>query len=738
MIVFGSRFEHKAIPLCYYLGSESMNVRDVTIDGMSLSQSAESGALAQLATFLLGGVDANQPLDDTTRETILHYAGRGGYDVLVKFLLDNGASVNVQDSSGQTPLMWACQRGNIKAAEVLLAHGADMNITCNYGKSCYYYAAHSPMLLYTLIHTGKSSLSKDHIEQQGILHYCCSKPGARFAALFLLEELGADPNYKDKNGTTALHIAATTGDLDLLKALVGKGADPDIVDDNGVVPASQKQCPSHLRAFLNSYKTAVSSTNRSRNGVNKEGLAIPNYSNWSRIKGTEVKHCLLAFLLPNIIIMIGTQLPTVLGILSMLITGVIFGIASNFAMMQKSRSMIVVGWVTGAFCFSTIPMYCIVFPAYLKANPESKLVILFSFVTLLLFINYFYAAFTDPGCVQSTLVHRRGAYEAMNSATKQEYDYTAMVRKPNRSKHCSKTGQCVYRFDHYCLWIGNTVGGGNHRAFVWFCIFLFFSHAIVSYITIYYYIYLAPAGAAPSFTIHEYLEKFCRVFDFIFGPVTTVVTFYLIIYNALLFMFGSVVLGSQLWFILRNVTSNEVWFADRYKWMMKLGTRAYSYYDLGPWKNLLFFFWTGDLCKEEYDLPPLSPYLNKNMDIYAGFQKQFHNANVMQTAETNVLYPQTYLSDQGVAVSRQTNAVTQLPYEKQQELSAVQVIFSQLIQGRDPQCPDEIPESRRGGVMKQAQDMTVIYKQKMKDLQAQQQAEAAVSTLASAVFSKTD
>jgi hypothetical protein len=47
------------------------------------------------------------------------------------------------------------------------------------------------------------------------------------------------------------------------------------------------------------------------------------------------------------------------------------------------------------------------------------------------------------------------------------------------------------------------------------------------------------------------------------------------------------------------VTSNEVWFADRYSWMFVLGTRAYSMYDQGMGKNLVDFFWSGNLTVED-------------------------------------------------------------------------------------------------------------------------------------------
>ena len=45
--------------------------------------------------------------------------------------------------------------------------------------------------------------------------------------------------------------------------------------------------------------------------------------------------------------------------------------------------------------------------------------------------------------------------------------------KPPRSHHCSVTRQCVLKMDHYCVWVGNTVGLLNYKMFVLFLFWAF-------------------------------------------------------------------------------------------------------------------------------------------------------------------------------------------------------------------------------------------------------------------------
>ena len=37
-----------------------------------------------------------------------------------------------------------------------------------------------------------------------------------------------------------------------------------------------------------------------------------------------------------------------------------------------------------------------------------------------------------------------------------------------RSKYCAQTGFVIARMDHYCVWLNNSVGFGNHRTFMIF------------------------------------------------------------------------------------------------------------------------------------------------------------------------------------------------------------------------------------------------------------------------------
>ena len=61
----------------------------------------------------------------------------------------------------------------------------------------------------------------------------------------LLGRPGADPGLRQEDGATALHIAAASGDLDIVRLLVAHGADLSAGDRNGDTPAMIARSAGH-------------------------------------------------------------------------------------------------------------------------------------------------------------------------------------------------------------------------------------------------------------------------------------------------------------------------------------------------------------------------------------------------------------------------------------------------------------------------------------------------------------
>ncbi len=95
-------------------------------------------------------------------------------------------------------------------------------------------------------------------------------------------------------------------------------------------------------------------------------------------------------------------------------------------------------------------------------------------------ISYFKAWLSNPGAVkafknekdQRTMICNYLAethhLEKINLLTHFRLCETCFCIRDFRTKHCRVSGVCVHDFDHYCPWIGNAVGRGNHRSFMAF------------------------------------------------------------------------------------------------------------------------------------------------------------------------------------------------------------------------------------------------------------------------------
>jgi uncharacterized protein len=174
-------------------------------------------------TLLQAGADPNASL--SAGQTILMAAARTGSAAVVKTLLAHGAQVNVREQVlGETPLIWAAVENHDAVIKVLVEHGADVN-----GRS------NSPK--FPLPEYGDGKSGRLTVLPRGSwtpLMYAARQNAT--PAVRALADARADLNLTDPDGTTALVIAVINAHYDLAEVLLEKGANPDIGDVAGMTP----------------------------------------------------------------------------------------------------------------------------------------------------------------------------------------------------------------------------------------------------------------------------------------------------------------------------------------------------------------------------------------------------------------------------------------------------------------------------------------------------------------------
>ncbi|MBA8667985.1 ankyrin repeat domain-containing protein [Holosporaceae bacterium 'Namur'] len=207
--------------------------------------------------------------------------------ILLKYLIESGADINIQDQDNNTPLILAAIEGNIKIVNLLLKKGANTDIKNTQMNTALHYAS-----INGNIPLGLASCCGHHVIVRMLLKKCTTPDWCRvreyFIFLYVISEgyievfkallehepnlcnakveeeratalmlalasenielvkillqYNPDLNIQTTTGETALHLAVELGNLEIVEMLVRKGANIYITNKDGISPLLYARC----------------------------------------------------------------------------------------------------------------------------------------------------------------------------------------------------------------------------------------------------------------------------------------------------------------------------------------------------------------------------------------------------------------------------------------------------------------------------------------------------------------
>ncbi|KAF6251506.1 DHHC palmitoyltransferase-domain-containing protein [Scenedesmus sp. NREL 46B-D3] len=147
--------------------------------------------------------------------------------------------------------------------------------------------------------------------------------------------------------------------------------------------------------------------------------------------------------------------------------------------------------IVGFTWYAVVPGYygplMLVGPAG-RAFGSTVLVVVFSILCIMLSWCYLAAVLVDPGQVppgwhpfpddavaarELELMQYADYYIDRRDPRRPRFCKRCKAWKPERSHHCSVSGHCVLKMDHYCIWVVNCVGLLNYKFFLQFLAYTF-------------------------------------------------------------------------------------------------------------------------------------------------------------------------------------------------------------------------------------------------------------------------
>lgn len=381
------------------------------------------GIKNQVVTILESNKEFATKLDDKGFSCVHWAAKRGDVDML-ETLHSFGAPLSIPTTSDAQmyPIHWAASDGKIAAIRFFMEKHQDINVQDGNGCTPIAVAAqHNHILCIVFLQKNGADLLlcdkngdnplhwaayKGHVELMGFLSYC------------LKHSIENVDNY----GQTALHLAALRGNYDVVEYLViDCHADVTKKDRNGQTPFDLSITKEKLKVeiFLRRklYPSAI-----------------------SFLRSIEPRRFFNGRMLPMVVF--GSNEKEI----SAWPWRVVF--SSNFV-----GTVLTLGFIMH------------------ESLPDLYLLHLFNTMFQALWWFFFMMCLVkSPGAVRNDNNEYENAIDVIGNVQNEQniplVCHSCRVRRPLRSKHCKIQRRCIDKFDHFCPFVGNTVGRDNYKYFI--------------------------------------------------------------------------------------------------------------------------------------------------------------------------------------------------------------------------------------------------------------------------------
>jgi ankyrin repeat protein len=224
---------------------------DIHADHDAAIFAAAGQAEPEIVKLLLSnGAPVNARNQERDNNTVLMEAASGSSVETMQLLLAAGADVKAVNEKGENALMKAVTldhryqpQQRLPMIELLLAKGADINAADKSGRTPLLYSVTQymseaggvishPEVVKVLLDRGANVAAVDQSGDNALIITTGVYQGPIEIVRLLLQK-GIDHNTQNKQGTSALMVAASKGKADVVNLLIEKGADLNLKDSDG-------------------------------------------------------------------------------------------------------------------------------------------------------------------------------------------------------------------------------------------------------------------------------------------------------------------------------------------------------------------------------------------------------------------------------------------------------------------------------------------------------------------------